>query len=224
MYEMLDETAAQVVLAIEEGDSIRRVAQRIQTPYETVRLAVNDLETAGYVDYDQGLSVTDTRVREAALELVAASASVRPPSIEEAYVLPHFGDWPFAFTHIDAVYVWTQGGYQIGRDPDDYPLFLAVPEEDLAGWEAFFDAFDIPTAFERQPSDAISGPLQVVLYPRSELDVEWMDGYPVISRAETIDYMEEHYAQFQPALEMLDRMYDDLDLGVSYSEWGRVES
>jgi hypothetical protein len=224
MYEMLDETAAQVVLAIEEGDSIRRVAQRIQTPYETVRLAVNDLETAGYVDYDQGLSVTDTRVREAALELVAASASVRPPSIEEAYVLPHFGDWPFAFTHIDAVYVWTQGGYQIGRDPDDYPLFLAVAEEDLAGWEAFFDAFDIPTAFERQPSDAISGPLQVVLYPRSELDVEWMDGYPVISRAETIDYMEEHYAQFQPALEMLDRMYDDLDLGVSYSEWGRVES
>jgi hypothetical protein len=119
MYEILDETAAQVVLAVESGDSIRRVAQRIQTPYETVRLAVNKLETGGYLAYDQGLRVIDSRVRDAALELVATSAHVSPPEIGEAYILPHFGDWPFAFTHIDAVYVWTQGGYQIARDPDD---------------------------------------------------------------------------------------------------------
>ena len=30
--------------------------------------------------------------------------------------------------------------------------------------------------------------------------------------------MREHYAQFQSALSMLDRMYDDLDLDVSYRE------
>ncbi len=223
MYEIIDETAAQVVLAVDGGDSIRRVAQRIQTPYETVRLAVNELEAAGYVQYDQGLRVIDGRVRAAALELVAASANISPPSIEETYVLPHFGDWPFAFTHIDAVYVWTRGGYQIARDPTDYPLFLAVAEEDVADWEAYFERFGIPTGFERQSSNAISGPLQVVLYPQPELDVEWVDGYPVIPREETIDYMEEHFAQFQPALAMLDRMYDDLDLGVTYREAERVE-
>jgi len=54
-------------------------------------------------------------VRDAAQELIAASASVSSPSIEEAYVIPQFSDWPFAFTRIDAVYVWTQGGYQVGR-------------------------------------------------------------------------------------------------------------
>jgi len=70
-------------------------------------------------------------VRDAARDLVAASAGVSPPSIEEAYVLPQFGDWPFTFTRIDAVYIWTQGGYQVGRDPDDYPLFLAVREQDV---------------------------------------------------------------------------------------------
>jgi molybdenum-dependent DNA-binding transcriptional regulator ModE len=41
MYEVLDDTAAQVILAIESGDSIRRVAQHLHTPYETVRQAVN---------------------------------------------------------------------------------------------------------------------------------------------------------------------------------------
>lgn len=223
MYVIFDETAAQVVLAVEEGDSIRSVAQRIQTPYETVRLAVNELEAAGYVEYDNGLTVVDNSIQDAALELMSASARVSPPSIEEVYVLPHFGDWPFAFTRIDAVYVWTQGGYQIARSPDDYPLFLAVTDENVEDWEAFFDSFDIPTSFERQPVESISGSIQVILYPQSELDVEWVEGYPVIPRTETIDYMEEHYAQFQPALEMLDRMYDDLELGVEYSEQEQVE-
>jgi len=221
MFEVIDDTAAQVILTIESGDSIRRVAQHLHTPYETVRQTVNRLEDAGYVHYEDGLFVTDGDVRDTARELVAASAGVSPPSIEEAYVLPQFGDWPFAFTRIDAVYVWTQGGYQIGRDPEDYPLFLAVREQDVDAWEAFFDSFDLPTAFERQPRDELSGPLQIILEPRSSLNIEYVDGYPVIPRAETIEYMREHYTQFQSALAMLDRMYEDLDLGVTYRETER---
>ncbi|MFC7209867.1 RNA polymerase subunit sigma-70 [Natronoarchaeum sp. GCM10025321] len=218
MYEVLDDTAAQIILAIESGDSIRRVSQTIHTPYETVRQAVNRLEDAGYVRYDDGLSVVNDNVSHAARELIAASASVSPPSIEEAYVLPEFGDWPFAFTRIDAVYVWTQGGYQVGRDPNDYPLFLAVREHDVDAWQTFFESFDLPTAFERQTRDELDGPLQVVLDPQPSLEIEHVEGYAVIPRAETIEYMHEHYAQFQSALAMVDRMYDDLDLGVTYRE------
>jgi hypothetical protein len=183
MYEVLDDTAAQIILAIERGDSIRRVAQNLHTPYETVRQAVNRLEDAGYVRYDDGLSVVDDSMRNAARELVAASTSVRPSSIEEAYVLQQFGDWPFAFTRIDAVYVWIQGGYQVGRDPNDYPLFLAVREQDIDAWEALFESFDLPTAFDRQPRDELAGPLQIVLELRPSLDIEHIEGYPVIPRA-----------------------------------------
>ncbi|WP_254521826.1 helix-turn-helix domain-containing protein [Natrinema caseinilyticum] len=224
MYEVLDETAAQVVLAIERGDSIRRIAQRLQTPYETVRQAVNRLEEAGYIRYDDGLSTVDDRVRDAARDLVAASARVNPPTIEEAYIIPQFGDWPFAFTRIDAVYVWTQGGYQVGRHPEDYPLFIAVRERDVDAWEAFFESFDLPTAFERQPENELAGRLQIVLDPRPSLEIDHIEGYPVIQRAETIEYMHENYAQFQSALAMLDRMYEDLDLGVAYRETERVRS
>ncbi len=63
------------------------------------------------MNYDDGLTVVDGRVKDATRELVTASAGGSPPSIEE-----------FAFTRIDAVYVWTQESYQVGRNPDDYPL------------------------------------------------------------------------------------------------------
>ena len=222
MYELLNETAAQVLLATETGDSIRAVAGRIQRPYETVRQAVDRLEDAGFFVYDDGLVVTDDRVREAARDLLAAAARVSPPTITEAYVLPQFFDRPYAFSRIDAVYVWTQGGYQVARDPDDYPLFVAVDEADLAAWELFFASFDIPTALERQPPESVSGSLQVVLDPRTELDVDVVEGRPVVPRAETIEYMYDHYAHFQSALSMLDRMYDDLDLDEAYRESERA--
>lgn len=224
MYELTNDTEAQVLVATETGDSIRAVAGRIQRPYETVRQAVNRLEDAGFVDYDDGLAVTDDHVREAARELLAASARVSPPTITEAYVLPQFFDRSYAFSRIDAVYVWTQGGYQVARDPDDYPLFIAVHEADLSAWESFFASFDVPTALERQPPESVSGSLHIVLDPRSELDVDFVEGRPVVPRAETIEYMFEHYAHFQSALSTLDRMYDDLDLDEAYRERERAQA
>lgn len=84
-------------------------------------------------------------------------------------------------------------------------LFIAVHEEDRSEWESFFASFGMPTALERQPSEAV-GSLQIVLDPRPELDVEVVEGRPVSPRAEAIEYMYEHYAHFQSALSMLDRM------------------
>ena len=95
---------------------------------------------------------------------------------------------------------------------------FAVREQDVDAWEAFFESFDLPTAFERQHRNELDGALQTVLEPRPSLDIEHIDGYPVVPRAETIVYMRENYTQFQSALAMLDRMYENLDLNVTYRE------
>nr|WP_265110151.1 hypothetical protein [Halosolutus halophilus] len=55
-----------------------------------------------------------------------------------------------------------------------------------------------------------------MLDPQPSLEIDHVGGYPVIPRAETIEYMRDHYVQFQSALAMVDRMYDDL--GVAYRE------
>ena len=98
--------------------------------------------------------------------------------------------------------------------PTTTPLFIAVREQDVDAWETFFESFGLPTTFERQPSDEIDGPLQIVLDPQPSLEIEDVEGYPAIPREDTLEYMREHYAQSQSALAMLDRMSDDLALGV----------
>ena len=143
-------------------------------------------------------------------------------SIPEAYALPQHGEWPFAFYGIDAVYVWTQGGYQIGRNPDDYPLFIAIREQDRIEWEAFFESVGVPMASERLSQSEISGPIQFVVETRSSLEIEYVEGYPVIPRAETITFMQENYAAFESALALLNRMHDDLHLNVAYRESERT--
>jgi DNA-binding Lrp family transcriptional regulator len=216
MYEQFDATTAKVVLAASPGDSVRRVSQKIDEPYETVRQKVKRLEEAGIVETDEGIRVTAPSVKDSIYQSAAAGARVSPPSVQEAYILPHFADRPFAFTRIDAVYVWTHGGYQVARSADDYVIFVAV--EEPAYWKNFFADFGMPANDERKSINEIEAAVQFVVEERDKVEPEWIEGQPVISLDETVEYMRDNFAQFQPALEMLDEMYDKLDFDVSYSE------
>ncbi|MDF9748200.1 RNA polymerase subunit sigma-70 [Natrinema salsiterrestre] len=216
MYEVCGEKELKVILALDQGDSISGVARKIDENRETIRRVVNRIEEAGYVAYDDGLQLLDQTLRDAGLEFLTAAAATSPPSITEVYVLPQFAGLDYAFTSIDAVYVWTRGGYQVARDPEDYPLFIAVREQDVDAWKTFFDRFGIPTAEERQPAEDLDDAIQVVLEPRPQIDAEMVDGRPVIPLQETVAFANEYYATFQSALDMLGRMYDDVDTDANY--------
>ena len=216
MFTPCSKKALKTLLAIDPGDSISGVARKIDENRETIRRVVNALEDEGYVEYDRGLTGVDPTVREAGLSFLAASAGVVPPSIPEAYVLPHFAGLEFVYTSIDAVYIWTRGGYQVARDPEDYPLFIAINETDLEEWNRFFDRFEIPVAQERQPAAELDQSIQFVLKPCTTIEADTVDGRPVIPLQETVEFAREHYATFQSALDMLGRMYEEVETDANY--------
>jgi len=216
MYEPCSEKALKTLLAIDPGDSISGVARKIDENRETIRRVVNALEDKGYVKYSHGLTEVDPTVREAGLSFLAASADVDPPSILKAYVLPQFAGLEFAYTSIDAVYIWTRGGYQVAREPDDYPLFIAVDETDFDEWKQFFGRFEIPAAEDRQPAEEIDQSIQFVLKPCAIVEADTVDGRPVIPLHETVEFAQDHYATFQSALDMLGRMYEEIETDADY--------
>lgn len=198
----MDEIAARILLNCETSDTIEAIADRLEESRETIVDAVERLERRGFIERT-GYGTIHIRDSTQAATSSADRTAEQPVSIEEAYLLPYLAELPFAFTRIDGVYIWTRGGYQVGRDPTDYPLFLAVRKADVDEWRAFFDMFGLPTGFERQLPRAYDGNLQIVLDARAELEREFHDGIPVSPQSEVRAYILKNKAQLGPALDLI---------------------
>lgn len=55
------------------------------------------------------------------------------------------------------------------------------------------------------------------LFRRDRFDSEWVENSSVTPLRETVKWIQKYRANFQPASEMMDEMYE-LDLGVEYWE------
>jgi len=204
---------AKILLAVEDGDSINRISQKIDSSYSYTYEWIQKLEEIGVVKREDGVRVADEEFVES-FENVARTVLKRELELSEAYLLPNFSGMDYRFSRTDAVYVWTKGGYQIGRNREDYPIFIDVYEEEVDEWRRFFQGFDVEVSVgEREEAEGI----HFVLYPRKEMEISHVESASVTPLDETVEWAEEYRANFQPALEMLDEMYD-LDLGVDYRE------
>jgi len=212
VIDYVDSTAAKIILAANDGDSIRRIAQKIDGTYSWVYTWIERLEEIDVVERTDGINVTAPEVREAYAQLMASIAQQMPPTVDMAYVIPHFTDLDFGYTKIDAVYVWTHGGYQIARGDDAYPVFMRINETDIEQWQSFFNRYDIPCVVDERDDTVIDdtdGFVYYSVYPTTDpIDPEWIDGNPVIPLSETIEYMQEYPWNFEPALEMVAHEYD----------------
>jgi Sugar-specific transcriptional regulator TrmB. len=219
MMECVDETAAKIVVAARPGDSIRRIAQKIDTSYSWVYDWVERLEERGFIRRDDGVYIEEHVVKDRYYDLVAALSRATSPLIDDGYVIPHFAGMPFAYTKIDGAYVWTHGGYQIARGHDDYPIFIQVHDRDVERWTAFFDEFGVPSQIEeRLDATDYDATVSYVLFPTSGVPtLEWVDGNPVIPLDETIEHMLEYRVNYEPALEMIAEEYNR-DIDVSHED------
>lgn len=215
MNELMDATAAKIVLAVQRGDSINCIASKIDVSYSWVYDWIERLDDAEIIaKTDNGIQIADHEMRQQYAEMMAALYSRDTISQEDAYVIPHFAGMEFAYTEIDAAYVWTHGGYQIARSHDDYPVFIEVHDRDIERWIAFFQQFGVDTTINERPdASEVNGNVHYVLFPKTnDIDAEWVDGNPVIPLDDAIDQMMENRPAYEPALEIIADEYDrDID-------------
>ena len=218
--DLINSHVAKIILAIEEGDSINQVSRKTGGSYGWTHQWVERLEEINVIERDRGIQIKDDEFAQD-FEDLAKMVLEREIDYDDAYLLPNFSGLEYRYSHTDAVYIWTEGGYQIGRNQDDYPIFIDVLEDDINEWQAFFNEFSLESNIEERIQDGEPG-IYYVLFPREEFESTWSDSASVMPLDETVEWAKKYEVNFQPALEMLDEMYE-LELGVEYRERNVME-
>lgn len=215
MTEFMDSTAAKIVLATQRGDSINRVANKIDISYSWTYDWIERLADADIIaNTDDGVRVVDHELRQQYAEMMAALYTRDTITQADAYVLPHFAEMEFAYTEIDAAYVWTHGGYQVARSHDDYPVFIHVHDRDVDRWLAFFEQYGIEATINDRPDPhEVDGNVHYVLFPAMDgISIDWVEGNPVIPLDDAVAQMTQNRPAYEPALEIIANEYDiDID-------------
>jgi len=215
--ELMNSTPAKIVLSAQRGDSVNRISEKIRVSYSWVYDWIERLEQESIiVNTDNGIRLTDYEIRRRYDEMMSTLYRRGTVSQEEAYVTPQFAGMEFAYTEIDAAYVWTEGGYQVARSHNDYPVFLKVHDRDLERWMEFFDRYGFETSVEqRVDADEIeneSGVYYVLSPVENGMETEWVNGNPVVPLDEAVDKMKQNRPGYEPALEIIAEKYDvDVD-------------
>ena len=123
----------------------------------------------------------------------------------------------YTLTGPDAVFLWTKGGYQVDRFFGFYPIHLKVEKQELIKWERFFSSRKQRFHVNGQPLKQTLFGVFYVLYPEVDFKAEEVNGFCVTSLRETVEFCQRNIYSYEPALEMLDEMYN-LGLHVRYME------
>lgn len=137
--------------------------------------------------------------------------------ISKAYDLMRQIKLKYSFTGPDAVFLWTKGGYQVGRFFGFYPIYLKILSSDLKKWKQILKSKNIRFYIEGERLRETYFGIFYVLIPEKDFRREKIDDYYVDSLKQTVKFCKQNIYQYEPALEMLNEMYG-LEIRVRYRE------
>ena len=137
--------------------------------------------------------------------------------ISKAYDLIEQTMLKHAFTGSDAVFLWTKGGYQVGRFFGFYPIYLKVLKSDLTKWKKLLKSKGTKFHIQGEPVKEMLFGAFYILISAKDFAAEKVDGFHVDPLKQTVEFCKQNIYQYEPALEMLDEMYG-LKIGARYRE------
>src|SRR5207248_6503795 len=124
---------------------------------------------------------------------------------------------PFAYSHDDAVRIWTDGYYWTGFTAGYKPVHIDIRSTDARRWEQFFRGNKAAYAFESDRKTLFG--LVFIIHPVREIHSETRDGVPVIQLVRTMEYCIARRDVYEPAVLYLRRKFQaKLSRGKSLHE------
>ncbi|MFH1510083.1 MAG: hypothetical protein ABIF10_00200 [Candidatus Woesearchaeota archaeon] len=213
MFELINPYVAKIVISAKDGDSIRSISKRIRESYGWTYKWISELEKIGVLKRKrQEIHINKENAFYKEMSEFVTKSIVHNLNLNDTYLLPNLTGLDYIFTNTDAVFIWTKGGYNIGRSRNSYPIFIGILKKDKTAWENYFSQFGDVYAFQNERRTGI----YYVISTSKSMDIEYCDDIPVWPLAKTVEWAKKYRFNFEPALEMLDEMYN-LKIGIKYS-------
>ncbi|MBS3128502.1 helix-turn-helix domain-containing protein [Candidatus Woesearchaeota archaeon] len=195
-----------IILAVRKEDSINALARRMRVSYGWVYKWVHILAEKGVFTLTRMKTILheSNPFYKKTISYLKTIADVQ--FYYEALSLLGIS---YCFTQTDAVFVWTKGGYNIARNKLFYPIFVKIKKKDEKIFEEYAKRLHLPVNHKQGIS------YHVVF--EEDFQISFCEGVPVDPLENTISFMEKYIYNFQPALEMIQDMYQK-KLKVKYKE------
>lgn len=196
-----------ILISARKEDSIYSISKRIKLSYGWTYKWIKELIKEGiFKEKWKGIILQENNK---SYKLIIKFIKENFENIGFYYsVLDLFGI-KYCFTKTDAVYVYTEGGYNIARYKKYYPIFIKVKKAD----------YPLFLYYCKKLGLKINSRKNVFYIPEilNDFKIVNINKTPVNTLDETIVFMKKNIYNFQPALEMIQEIYNKR-LNIKYKE------
>jgi len=195
--ESINPYVIKIVISARENDSIAAISKRIGLSYGWTHKWASELIKEG-IFKEKWKGVVLQQNNKSYKEIIKFIRS----NVGEAnfyYIASTLFGIEHCFTKTDAVYIWTEGRYNIARYKDFYPVFIKIRKEDYPIFKWYCKKLNLKINVKKGAFYVPEMVENVIAIKKGEYAVEPL--------GETIAFMKKNIYNFEPALEMIDEMY-----------------
>ena len=205
--ETLNPYVIKILVSLRKEDSISSISKRINLSYGWTHKWVNELVKEGILKEKWRGVVLNEKNKSYKIIIKFLKESLNKISFYYS-ALQLFGI-EYCFTKTDAVYLWTEGRYNIARYKEHYPIFIKIKNKD---YDIFLD-YCKRLGLKINSNKGVFYNVEIV----EEIKAVRKKDFYVVSLNEAIKFMQENIYNFEPALEMIKEMYNK-KLNIKYKE------
>ncbi len=205
--ETINPYVIKILISLRKEDSISSISKRISLSYGWTNKWVNELIKEGILKEKwRGVVLQeDNKSYQRILKFIKENLK----DINFYYSALQLFGIDYCLTKTDAVYVWTEGRYNIARYKEHYPIFIKIKKRDYLVFLEYCKRLGLKV----NSNKGVFYVVEVV----GDIKAVKKNNFYVESLENTIDFMQKNIYNFEPALEMIKEMYNK-KLNIKYKE------
>ncbi len=205
--ETLNPYVIKILISLRKKDSISSISKRINLSYGWTYKWVNELIKEGILK-EKWRGVVLNEGNES-YKIIIKFLKESLNEVSFYYLALQLFGIEYCFTKTDAVYVWTDGRYNIARYKEHYPIFIKIKDKDYG----LFLEYCKRLGLKINSNKDVFYNAEIV----EEIKAVKKNNFYVEPLENTIEFMQENIYNFEPALEMIKEMYNR-KLSIKYKE------